>query len=118
MRMPVVWGPATADVSLVTFGSTVGPCVEAAEMMTADGQTTNVLQLLDMSPIDEDKLTEIITGLKTMIVIEMNFTGQLTQVIRQYTGRKPDVLIRKYDGRAFTPAEIVRAVRDKVVVNV
>jgi len=118
MRMPIVWGPETADVSLVTFGSTVGAASEAAEMMTADGMTTNVLQLVDMSPIDEDKLTEIINGLKTMVVIEMNFTGQLSQVIRQYTGRKPDVLIRKYDGRAFSPAEIVRAVRDKVVVNV
>ncbi|MFN0073029.1 MAG: 2-oxoacid:acceptor oxidoreductase subunit alpha [Chloroflexota bacterium] len=118
MRLPQVWGPETADISIVTWGSTIGAAEEAARMLTADGLTTNVLQFVDMHPIDEDKLTEIITGLRKMVVIEMNFTGQLAQVIRQYTGRKPDVLITKYDGRPFSPEEIVRGVREKVVVNV
>lgn len=118
MRLPLLTGPESADVSIVTWGSTTGAAHEAAAMLTADGLSTNVLQFLDMSPLDEDKLTEMITGLKRMVVIEMNFTGQLAQVIRQLTGRKPDVLIRKYDGRPFSPEEIVRGVREKVVVNV
>ncbi|HEX3246083.1 MAG TPA: transketolase C-terminal domain-containing protein, partial [Chloroflexota bacterium] len=118
MRLPIVWGPETADVSLVTFGSTIGAAEEAARMLTADGLTTNVVQFVDMHPFDEEKLTEMITGLKQMVVIEMNFTAQLAQVIRQYTGRKPDGLLKKYDGRPFSPEEIVRGVREKVAVNV
>jgi 2-oxoglutarate ferredoxin oxidoreductase subunit alpha len=118
MRLPVIWGPETADISLVTFGSTVGAAEEAARMMTDDGTPTNVLQFVDMHPFNEEMLTELITGLKQMVVIEMNFTAQLAQVIRQYTGRKPDVLITKYDGRPFSPQEIVRKVREKVAVNV
>jgi pyruvate/2-oxoacid:ferredoxin oxidoreductase alpha subunit len=53
-----------------------------------------------------------------MVIVEMNFTAQLAQVIRQYTGRKPDVLLTKYDGRPYSPEEIVRKVREKVAVNV
>jgi 2-oxoglutarate ferredoxin oxidoreductase subunit alpha len=118
MQLPTIWGPATADVSIVTWGSTIGAVAEAAEMLTADGLTTNVLQFVDMHPLDEGKLTDLITGLKKMVVIEMNFTGQLARVIREFTGRKPDVLITKYDGRPFSPEEIVRGVREKVVAHV
>jgi 2-oxoglutarate/2-oxoacid ferredoxin oxidoreductase subunit alpha len=118
MRLPTIWGPETADISLVTFGSTVGAAAEAAQVLTADGMPTNVVQFVDMHPFDEEKLTDLITGLKKMVLVEMNFTAQLAQVIRQYTGRKPDVLLTKYDGRPFSPEEIVRGVREKVAVNV
>lgn len=118
MRMPLVWGPAAADITIVTWGSTTGAAAEAAERLTADGLTTNVLQFLDMHPLDEDRLTELITGLKRYVLVEMNFTGQLGQVIRQYTGRKPDLVLKKYDGRPFSPEEIMGGVREKVVANV
>ena len=118
MRLPLIWGPETAEISLVTFGSTIGAAEEAARMMTADGLTTNVLQFVDIHPFNEDKLTELINGLKTMVIVEMNFTAQLAQVVRQYTGRKPDILLTKYDGRPYSPEEIVRKVREKVAVNV
>lgn len=118
MRMPERWGSDEAEVTLVTWGSTVGAAIEAAELLTADGLTTNVLQFIDMHPLDEEKLTTIIEDLKRMVVVEMNFTGQLARVIREYTGRKADQLITKYDGRPLSPEEIVRGVRGGVAAHV
>lgn len=118
MLMPTQYGPDAADVTLVGFGSTTGALIEAAERLTADGIPTNVLQFVDMAPLDEDRLTDLILGLKRMVVIEQNYTGQLARVIRRMTGRKADARVNKYDGRALSPTEVVTKVRQEVLARV
>jgi 2-oxoglutarate ferredoxin oxidoreductase subunit alpha len=118
MQMPVRFGPEQADVTLVGFGSTIGSVIEAAERLSADGVPTNVLQFVDMAPLDEDRLTDLILGLRRMIVVEQNYTGQLARVIRRMTGRKADARINKYDGRPLSPTEIFAKVRQEVLVHV
>jgi 2-oxoglutarate ferredoxin oxidoreductase subunit alpha len=118
MRLPHQYGPEQADVTLVGFGSTTGALIEAAERLTADGVSTNVLQFVDIAPLDEDRLTDLIVGLRRMVVVEQNYTGQLARVIRRMTGRKADARINKYDGRPISPTEIVTKVRQEVLAHV
>jgi 2-oxoglutarate ferredoxin oxidoreductase subunit alpha len=118
MRMPHRYGPEQADVTLVGFGSTTGALIEAAERLTADGLSTNVLQFVDVAPLDEDRLTDLIVGLRRMVVVEQNYTGQLARIIRRMTGRKADARINKYDGRPISPTEIVAKVRQEVLARV
>ncbi len=50
------------------------------------------------------------------IGIEQNYTGQLARLIRMMTGRALDGQILAYDGRPFSPQEIVAAV-DRVLAG-
>ncbi len=118
MRMPLRYGPERAETTLVGFGSTTGSLIEAMERLNADGHPTNVLQFVDISPLDEDRLTDLILGLNRMIVVEQNYTGQLARHIRKLTGRKADERINKYDGRPLSPGEVVSKVRQEVLVGV
>jgi 2-oxoglutarate ferredoxin oxidoreductase subunit alpha len=48
------------------------------------------------------------------IVIEGNATAQMAGLIRRETGIKADATISKFDGRPFSPAEIVGRLRQEV----
>jgi 2-oxoglutarate ferredoxin oxidoreductase subunit alpha len=110
LRLPVWYGPADADTTLVGWGSTFGAIREAADLLNAQGHRTNFLQFVDMFPLDEDRITAELGKIKRMIVVEQNFTGQLAHYLRGLTGRKADKRINKYDGRPISPDELVAAV--------
>jgi 2-oxoglutarate ferredoxin oxidoreductase subunit alpha len=110
MRLPVWYGPETADVTLVGWGGTYGALREATDLLNAQGHPTNFLQFVDVFPLDEDRITAELDKIKRMIVVEQNYTGQLAHVLRGLTGRKADTRVNKYDGRPISPDEVVAAV--------
>ena len=114
MNLPIWYGPAEADTTLVGWGSTVGALLEASDRLNAAGQPTNVLQFVDMFPLDEDVISAELDKIREMVVVEQNYTGQLAHVLRGLTGRKADRKVLKYDGRPMSPDEIVAAVAREV----
>jgi len=113
MRLPVWYGPDTADVTLVGWGGTYGALREATDLLNAQGVSSNFLQFVDIFPLDEDRITAELGKITRMIVVEQNFTGQLAHVLRGLTGRKADLRVNKYDGRPISPDEVVAAVLDR-----
>lgn len=51
---------------------------------------------------------------KRVVTVELNATGQLSTLIRAYTGRVPDAEVLKYDGRSFTLDYIARALESTI----
>lgn len=49
----------------------------------------------------------MLDGCQRTVAVEQNFTSQLARLIRMCTGRSLDGAINKYDGRPFSPEEIV-----------
>jgi 2-oxoglutarate ferredoxin oxidoreductase subunit alpha len=86
----------------VGWGSTYGALREATDLLNDSGVKANFLQFLDIYPLDDDLVASELGRIRRMVVVEQNFSGQLANVLRVYTGRKPDALITKYDGRAFS----------------
>jgi len=117
MRLPIWYGPENADITLVGWGGTYGALREAADLLNAQGHSTNFLQFVDIFPLDEDRITAELDKIKRMIVVEQNFTGQLAHVLRGLTGRKADKRVNKYDGRPISPDEVVAAVLDSSTSN-
>ncbi len=111
---PAWYGPASAEITLVGWGSTYGALREATDLLNAEGISANFLQFVDMFPLDEDLVTAELGKIRTMVVVEQNYTGQLAQLLRIYSGRKPDVLLLKYDGRACTARWVIEHVKAKV----
>ena len=111
---PALEGPADADVTLIGWGSTCGVIKEAAEMLTAQGVTTNQLPIRWIVPFHADAVIDIVNGAKRTIIVENNFSGQFHRYLRSETGLSIDGHIRKYDGEPFMPHHIVAAVLAQV----
>jgi 2-oxoglutarate ferredoxin oxidoreductase subunit alpha len=107
-----LYGPEDADVTIIGWGSTKGPILDAlAEMAESDGLRANFLQVRLMRPFPTQEITEVLGKAKRTILVETNFAGQLADIIRERTGIALDQRIVKYDGRPFSQEELVEALR-------
>ena len=115
---PELFGPDTAQVTLVGWGSTESVIQEAIELLAAEeGVVANNLQIRWIVPFHADAISTILTASKQVIIVENNFSGQFARFLRSETGFKAHGHIRKYDGEPFMPHHIVEAVKEQVAGN-
>jgi len=114
MRQPLRYGPDEADVTLVGWGSTYGALREAVDVLNLDGPRANLLHFMEVWPLDWDQVKTQLEAAHSLWLVEQNFTGQLGNLIRTYTGKAMDKRILKYDGRPISTDEIVATVRGEV----
>jgi 2-oxoglutarate ferredoxin oxidoreductase subunit alpha len=113
MEAPSTYGPRDADVTLICWGSTYGPLRETVDTLNADQPgAANMFHFTAMFPLPPAPVEEALSGAKQTIVVEGNATGQLETLLRSQTGVSVDGSIRRYDGRAFTPAYILSHLRE------
>jgi 2-oxoglutarate ferredoxin oxidoreductase subunit alpha len=117
MRGPECHGPQDAEVTLVCWGSTFGPCLEAARLIRLRGGSANVLKFADMWPLSPGAIEDAIRNVREPILVEQNFTSQLGALLRMTAGIDIQRTLAKFDGRPFGPEEIADAVL-KVTANV
>lgn len=108
----ILHGPANADLTIVGWGGTKGAILEALQLAEKENLSMNYLQVLYMSPFPTEKVTQILTTAKKMLLIEGNATGQLGNLIRQESGIHLESRYLKYDSRRFTPSGILEKVRE------
>ena len=109
-RPVLVEGPATAGVAIVSWGSTVEACREAATRLARKGVPSRVVALRLLWPFPRDAVRAAL-GDARVFVAEANAFAQLSRLLRSELpvhDRLTDVL--QYDGRPLTSARIVRAV--------
>lgn len=111
---PHLHGPAEADVTLVSFGSTKGAILESLALLAEDRVTANFVQLTALSPFPSAALLTLLQKAKRTIGIEGNRTAQLAGLIREYTGIALDDHLLQYDARPLMPEAIRAAVLKKV----
>jgi 2-oxoglutarate ferredoxin oxidoreductase subunit alpha len=95
---------------IISFGSTKGVIMDALDALDA-----RFLQVLYISPFPKE-ISSFIKSSKNVFVLENNATGQLAKVIAMNTGFVVDDRnkILKYDGRPFTPDEIIKEVSKRI----
>jgi len=103
-----VYGAEDPDVTLVGWGSTKGPALEAIGMLEEEGVEVRYVQVAVVEPFP-DGLPQYLKG-KT-ILVENNRASPLGTLIKLNTGYGFEHVALRYDGRAFTPHEI----RDRVL---
>jgi 2-oxoglutarate/2-oxoacid ferredoxin oxidoreductase subunit alpha len=114
MRMPEWYGPKDAPITLMGWGATRYTIREAIDLLNARGIKANALHFIDIYPLDEARLAKELAQAQYLIDVEGNYTAQLAQVVRVYTGHAVNDKVLKYDGRPFTGAEIADAVTERV----
>jgi 2-oxoglutarate ferredoxin oxidoreductase subunit alpha len=105
------YGSPGAETTLIGWGSTYGAIREAVDILRKGGASVNMLHLNELWPFPGKSVIDAISKARNSYVIESNATGQAAQLIKAETGYDVGGRILRFDGRPFTPAYIVEAVR-------
>ncbi|BAS29393.1 2-oxoacid:acceptor oxidoreductase subunit alpha [Limnochorda pilosa] len=112
MNGPSLYGPGEADVTLVGWGSTLGALQEAVdELNRSRPGSANLLHFTDLWPFPASAEGALARA-RQLVVVEENQTGQFARLLRAETGRRPDHLITRIDGRAMTPDYILENLKE------
>jgi len=101
-------GPAQAPLTLVCWGSSLGPVQEAVARLNEAGTPARMVHLSELWPFPVAAVTAALSGSKKLVMVEANAAGQANRLLRQETGIKADHLVLRYDGAPFTPEYILR----------
>ena len=103
-----IYGPADAPLTLLCWGSSLGPVQEAVARLKAAQTPARMVHLSELWPFPTEAVSAALRGSKKLVMVEMNATGQCHRLLRQETRLKADHLVLKYDGTPFTPEYILR----------
>ncbi|MBI3317880.1 MAG: 2-oxoacid:acceptor oxidoreductase subunit alpha [Candidatus Omnitrophica bacterium] len=105
------FGDRDADITLVSWGSPKGAILDAMEALKGQGMSVNFLQIHMILPFPTEYVAQILARAKRRVNVEMNYSGQLAQVIREKTGLAMDASILKWNGRAISQNEVIDGVK-------
>jgi 2-oxoglutarate ferredoxin oxidoreductase subunit alpha len=81
------------------------------EKLETEGIKIKFVQVRLMSPFPTEMVKSMLKGAKSVVDIEMNYSGQLGSLVRQHTGIQPDYQIVKFNGRPMSLDEVYNAVK-------
>ena len=80
LPQPIIDNGSDADIGIISFGTNEDAIIEARDWLTNDGVQTNYMRVRAL-PL-ASSVSEFIDAHRSVFVIENNFDGQLTQLIR------------------------------------
>ena len=99
------------DVALVTFGSCTGPAREAFARARAGGFRGRLVSLRLLAPAQPERLQRALQGVKQILVLEQNHSGQFLRYLRaEYDLPGKVTSLRRPGPLPFRPEEIHRAI--------
>jgi len=103
-----IHGDRNSPTSIICWGSNKGVCVEAAGILGL-----KVIQPIVLSPFPLKQFKNSLKGVKKLISVENNATGQLARLINIF-GFEANELVLKYDGRPFSLDELVERLKEVI----
>jgi len=104
------------DFTIISWGSTIGPVLDAVDMLKKEGISIGLVQMKLMHPFPGEYVASLLQDAKTIIDVEANQSGQLAKLFKQNVNRDVDYFILKYTGRAMTSTEVYDSLK-KIVQN-
>src|ERR671911_459128 len=101
----------SGDIVIISWGSTKGAILDAIDKLAAEGTRVKYIQVRLMHPFPSELVKSMLKDAKTVINIEMNYTGQLGSLVRQHTGLEANYQIVKYNGRQMSLDEVYNGVK-------
>ncbi|SET36865.1 2-oxoglutarate ferredoxin oxidoreductase subunit alpha [Natronincola peptidivorans] len=97
-----------SDFLFIAIGSTFGVLKEAVE---ASGNKVDFGSIRMLKPLPAEELSCTFEKYKKIIVIENNFSQQLTAILKEKIGKSDKIeAFTKYDGTPFTITEIIEKI--------
>jgi 2-oxoglutarate ferredoxin oxidoreductase subunit alpha len=114
MEIPVIYPSGNSEVLILSWGSTYGAVKEAVEMMNRDGLNSRLVHFSEIYPFPSKDFSGEISKETKVCAVECNYTGQFADLFQCETGIPVDHKILKYDGRPFSPPEIIAEVKARL----
>ena len=112
MAPPETTPSSKPEIVLLGWGSTRGVLKETVDLMNKEGMKARMLHFSDIFPLPgKNRLKSRFQDVK-IFAVENNFTGQFAGYFTQETGIPVHQKILKYDGRPFTPDNLLSRVKD------
>ena len=106
-----VYGEQDAAFTIISWGSNKGAILDALARLAHDGIAGRLVQVRLLWPFPTEELRPLLQGAAPLVAVELNFSGQFVQLLREHTGRACDHLIVKYNGRPIAGQELYRALQ-------
>jgi 2-oxoglutarate/2-oxoacid ferredoxin oxidoreductase subunit alpha len=100
-----------ADITIVSWGSTKGPILDAMKLLERDGIGVEFLQIRLASPFPADQVQEKLSHAKLLVDIEQNYSGQMADLIAEKTRIDIKNRVVKFNGRPMSRDEVYLAIR-------
>ncbi len=112
---PILHGDPSSRVALLGFGYATGAILEAMQALEAEGISTKYVQIRTLWPFPREAVVGLLADVDHLFVVEHNYSGQLSFLLPSLLGENAPVSpIRRYDGKLFTPSDIVSRVKEVV----
>ena len=101
-----------ADILLIAFGATTRASRAAALELRKQGIKAGVLQLITLWPFADKEVGLLGQKAKTVVVTEMNYSGQVAGEVRKVLGSGADLRkVNSFNGQIITPQDILKVIR-------
>ncbi len=100
-----------ADITIVSWGSTKGPILDAMKLLERDGMGVEFLQVRLASPFPAEEVRERLSQVKLLVDIEQNYSGQMADLIAEKTRVEVKNRVVKFNGRPMSRDEVYLAIR-------
>jgi 2-oxoglutarate ferredoxin oxidoreductase subunit alpha len=105
------FGDKVSKNIVVSWGSPKGAIIEALSKLKQEGFSLGFIQIRMIHPLPKEYLTSVLRNAQKIIDIEMNYSGQLGEIIREKTGILMGFHILKWNGRPMTTTEVYDALK-------
>ncbi len=100
-----------SDATVVTWGSCKGAVLDAIDILREDGIRLNCLYIKLLHPFPSQIVASMLKSTRMLIDVEMNYTAQLSALLRNSIQRDADYHIVKYNGRPISSSEVYSTLR-------
>jgi 2-oxoglutarate ferredoxin oxidoreductase subunit alpha len=107
---PHEYGDPSAELAFLTWGSTFGVVCEAIDRLAAQGIKAHALAPRMLWPLPTDQIDPFLKNKRTVIVPEVNYTGQFAQLLKTHYQNVEFTRLNVYGGQPFNVSQIVEAV--------
>jgi 2-oxoglutarate ferredoxin oxidoreductase subunit alpha len=100
---PLLFGQdvSNSDLLIVSWGSNKQTILDVQTELSKEGVSVTFMHNQYITPMNSEKIKEIVNKAKKVVVVEVNQTGQFANYLEQQTGLRFENRILKYDGRPF-----------------
>lgn len=100
------------DVLVVAFGASTRSARAAALEARKSGIRAGVLQLVTLWPFPDREVASLGQRVRTVIVPEMNYSGQIAGEVQRVLGAGVDIRrVNRYNGQIITPQDILKVMK-------
>lgn len=107
---PEIYPSGQAKLVLLGWGSTYGVLKETVDILNQKNMAAQMIHYSELFPFNQQHIDTAALKKANIFAVENNYTGQFADFFSQSTGLPVYQRILKYDGRPFTPGEIIERI--------